>query len=66
MHAVAIRLREEGNGDHVIARALAIDDDQVNMLMQIAYSKLANLMALDVASAPGRSAANDHVSDEAQ
>ena len=50
MHAVAIRLRDERLGDHVIAVALEIDVDQVPTLLQIADSKLANLMALDVPS----------------
>jgi hypothetical protein len=47
LHAVAIRLRDEGLGDHVIAVALEIEDDQVPMLLQIAESKLSGLMALD-------------------
>jgi hypothetical protein len=42
---VAIRLRDEGLGDHVIALALEIDDDEVPMVLRIAYSKLKNLMA---------------------
>jgi hypothetical protein len=44
MHAVAIRLRDEGADDHVIAVALAIDDDQVATLLEIAEAKLANLI----------------------
>ncbi len=51
LHAVAIRLRDAGGDDHLIAVALGIDDDQVPMLLQIANSKLQNLMAQDVASA---------------
>jgi hypothetical protein len=47
LHAAAIRLRDDGFGDHVIAVALGIDDHQVATLLQIANSKLTNLMALD-------------------
>jgi hypothetical protein len=49
MHAVAIRLRDEGNSDHVIAIALGIDDDQVVTLLGIADAKLANLLAMEQA-----------------
>jgi hypothetical protein len=47
LHAVAIRLRDEGIGDHAIAVALEIEDAEVTMLLHIADSKLTNLMALD-------------------
>jgi hypothetical protein len=47
---VAIRLRDDGCADHLIAVALGIDDDQVPMLLQIANSKLHNLMSQDVAA----------------
>jgi hypothetical protein len=47
LHAVAIRLRDEGYDDRVIATALEIDEFNVPMLMNIANSKLTNLMALD-------------------
>jgi hypothetical protein len=47
MYAVAVRLRDERLGDHVIAAALGIDDDQVHVLLQIADCKLSNLMASD-------------------
>jgi hypothetical protein len=47
MHGVAIRLRDEGLHDHVIAVALEIDDDQVPTLLGIADAKLNNLMAID-------------------
>jgi hypothetical protein len=47
LHAVAIRLLDDGSEDHVIAVALGIDDHQVATLLQIANSKLTNLMALD-------------------
>lgn len=47
-HAVAIRLRDGGLDDHVIALALELDDDEVPMLMQIAHSKLDRIMALPV------------------
>jgi len=45
---VAIRLRDTGFDDYVIGVALEIDPHQVPMLLQIADSKLANLMALDL------------------
>jgi len=48
LHAVAIRLRDEGLDDHVIAVALELDDDQVPMLMQIAHCKLSSLMSADI------------------
>ncbi len=47
MHAVAIRLRDEGLHDHVVAVALGIEDDQVPTLLGIADAKLTNLMAVD-------------------
>ena len=47
MHAVAIRLRDEGCGDQVIATALEIETDQVPVLLEIANNKLANLIALE-------------------
>ena len=47
LHAAAIRLRDDGFDDHVIAVALGIDDHQVATLMQIANRKLTNLMAID-------------------
>jgi hypothetical protein len=49
---VAIRLRDEGQGNHMIAVALEMDDDQVPTLLWIADSKLANLMALDAVASP--------------
>jgi hypothetical protein len=49
LHAVAIRLRDDGFDDHVIAVALQIDDVQVPTLLQIANRKLENLIARDVA-----------------
>ena len=45
LHAVAIRLRDGGEDDHVIAVALAIEDDQVRTVLEIADAKLANLMS---------------------
>jgi hypothetical protein len=45
LHAVAVRLRDEGADNHVIAVALAIDDDQVPTLLEIADAKLTNLIA---------------------
>jgi len=47
MHAVAIRLRDAGMHDHVVAVALGIDDDQVPTLLGIADAKLTNVMAMD-------------------
>jgi hypothetical protein len=47
LHAVAIRLNDDGCGVHVIAVALDIADDEVATLLQIARTKLANLMASD-------------------
>jgi len=47
LHAVAIRLRDEGLGDHVIAVALEIEEAEVPILLHIADSKLTNLMAVD-------------------
>lgn len=46
LHAVAIRLRDEGADEHVIAIALELEDDQVPVLLHIADSKLTNLMAV--------------------
>jgi len=46
LHGVAIRLRDAGTNDHVIAVALDIDDDQVATLLHIADAKLANLLVL--------------------
>jgi hypothetical protein len=45
MHAVAIRLHDKGFGDHAIAVALEIDDDQVLGVLSIAEAKVANLLA---------------------
>ena len=45
LHDVAVRLRDEGADNHVIAVALAIDDDQVPTLLEIADAKLTNLIA---------------------
>ncbi len=45
---MAIRLRDGGYDDHAIAVAADIDDDQVPMLLQIATSKLTNLIVVDV------------------
>ncbi|MFI5035647.1 MAG: hypothetical protein ACHQFZ_05525 [Acidimicrobiales bacterium] len=45
MHAVAVRLRDSGAPDAVIATALGIDDEQVTTQLGLADAKLANLMA---------------------
>ncbi len=47
MHAVAIRLRDEGVDPHVIAVALAIEDEQVPTVLVIADAKLAALRSDD-------------------
>lgn len=44
LHAVAIRLRDEGVDDHLIAVALEVEDNQVPTLLQIADGKLVDLM----------------------
>ncbi len=44
MHAVAVRLRDGGADDHLIAVALAIDDDQVPSLLEIADAKVSHLI----------------------
>ena len=47
MHAVAIRLDDEGFGDDVIALALGIEESEVPVLLEIATLKLTNLMTID-------------------
>jgi len=49
---VAIRLRDEGQRDHLIALALEIDEDQVPTLLRLADSKLSNVMSRDPAAPP--------------
>jgi hypothetical protein len=49
---VAIRLRDEGHDDRMIAVAIGIDEGQVPTLLRIADSKLANLMTLDPVPSP--------------
>jgi hypothetical protein len=44
LHAVAIRLKDQGFDDHVIAVAIGVDDHDVPMLLRIADLKLTNLM----------------------
>jgi hypothetical protein len=61
MYAVAVRLREEGVGDCVIAAALGIDDDQVPALLQIADCKITNLMASDAVASRQPAAAIAHI-----
>jgi hypothetical protein len=51
LHGVAIRLRDEGFDDHVIAVALGLENDQVPVLMRIAASKLDHLVTLPVSTA---------------
>jgi hypothetical protein len=52
LHAVAIRLRDGGQGDHVIAVALDIDTTQVPSVLQLAEKKLHNLMDSEVVAPP--------------
>ena len=44
MHAVALRLRDNGFGDEVIAAVLDVEHLQVPALLRIAEAKLAKLM----------------------
>lgn len=44
MHAVALRLRDNGFDDEVIAAALDVEHVQVPALLRIAEGKLAKLM----------------------
>ncbi len=47
MHAVALRLRDSGFDDQVVAVVLDIEDVQVPTLLRIAEAKLARLVAGD-------------------
>ena len=47
VHAVAIRLKDSGFDDRVIAVAAGIDEHEVAMLLRIAKRKLSNLMSLE-------------------
>lgn len=64
MHAVAIRLQDEGFGDGVIAVALGTDPEQVPPLLRIATTKLARLLAeedeemIDLTRSPRRDTTN--------
>jgi hypothetical protein len=44
LHAVAIRLRDEGADAHTIAVATGVDDDQVAGMLEVAEAKLVRLM----------------------
>jgi hypothetical protein len=44
VHAVAVRLRDDGADTHTIAVAVGVDDDQVPALLAIADAKLARLL----------------------
>lgn len=46
--AVALRLRDGGFGDHVIAVAVDTEDVQVPALLRIAEAKLAKLIAMPI------------------
>jgi hypothetical protein len=58
LHAVAIRLLDEGCGDHVIAVALDVDDGQVPILLRIAQRKLWGLITSDTGPEQTRSRAD--------
>jgi hypothetical protein len=47
LHAVALRLRDNGFDDHVVAVVLDIEDIQVPTLLRVAEAKLARLVAGD-------------------
>ena len=49
LHAVAIRLRDQGHSDEVIATALGIENDQVALLLLVANRKLATQLAVEAA-----------------
>lgn len=46
-YAVAVRLEDEGLGDHTVAVALGVEDAQVPGLLEIAHGKLDVLMACE-------------------
>jgi len=48
LHAVAIRLRDEGVDDRVIAAALAIAPKDVPVFLDLAEAKLARLVATEI------------------
>jgi hypothetical protein len=48
MYAVAIRLRDEGFDDHVIAVATDMEDAQVPTTLRVADLKLASLLSSDL------------------
>lgn len=50
VHAVAVRLRDNGFDDRAIAAAVGIDEHEVAMLLQVAERKLTNLMNLEAAT----------------
>jgi DNA-directed RNA polymerase specialized sigma24 family protein len=57
MHAVAIRLRDNGFDARAIAAAAGIDEHEVPMLLQVAERKLTNLMAIETPASPPADAA---------
>ena len=52
LHAVAIRLRDEGVDRRVIAAALAVSQEDVPTLLEIAEAKLSRLEATEVTPWP--------------
>lgn len=44
VHAVAVRLRDDGADTHTIAVAVGVEDDQVPVLLKIADAKLSRLL----------------------
>ena len=59
LHAVAIRLRDDGHDDHVIAVALGIDDDQVPSSLRVARRKLDRLLSMDDVPGAGAGGVGD-------
>jgi hypothetical protein len=62
IHAVAIRLQDQGYGADVIATALGLDDDQVALLLLIAERKLAKQLTLGRAAPETSTAVPDRAS----
>jgi hypothetical protein len=51
-HAVAVRLRDHGFDDHVIAVAIGIGKHEVPILLRIAERKLINLLSCEETEPP--------------
>jgi hypothetical protein len=50
VHAVALRLRDNGFDHHAIAVATGIDEHEVPLLLRIAERKVINLMSLEAST----------------